>query len=149
MIIDDIVRIAKKFNTSFRHISAICIGTKYINSNIFWPLPNLWLGVSAENQTTADERIPLLLQIPSVVKFVSVEPCLSAVNLSKYLPGLDLTIVGGESGPGARPMQSDWVRSLRDQCQATGTPFFFKQWGGVNKKKTGRILDGRIWKEVP
>lgn len=122
-----------------------------------WPISNLWLGVSVEDQERADERIPLLLQTPAVVRFVSVEPCLSAVNLSEYLmcqqyagklkesrpgtiggkpyraarirPRLDWVICGGESGSGARPMHPDWARSIRDQCQAAGTPFFFKQWG--------------------
>jgi len=116
-----------------------------------WPFKNVWLGVTAENQQTADERIPLLLQIPAAVRFVSCEPLLKPVRLTGYLRcavcgskewdfnqfqdghlhqrGLDWVIVGGESGPGARPMHPDWARSLRDQCQAAGVPFFFKQWG--------------------
>ena len=122
------------------------------------PLPNVWLGVSVENQAAADERIPWLLQTPAAVWFVSVEPMLEAVNLHLssmsadgyrmlsrwYGPDgfdktgsqpeleqreLDWVICGGESGPGARPMHPDWARSLRDQCQAAGVPFFFKQWG--------------------
>ena len=103
-----------------------------------WPLPNVWLGVTAENQQRADERIPILLQIPAAVRFVSVEPMLGPVKLSlnyhshgiKGHQKLDWVICGGESGPGARPMNPDWVRSLRDQCQGAGVPFFFKQWGG-------------------
>ena len=129
----------------------------------YWPdvLPNVWLGVSVENQVAADERIPLLLQASAAVRFISAEPLLSEINISRYLKwpvckcwcpdgdpnkygkyhwekqslvsadwvGIDRVIVGGESGPGARPMHPDWVRSLRDQCQAAGTKFFFKQWG--------------------
>lgn len=93
---------------------------------------NIWFGVTAENQQTADERIPILLQIPAAVRFVSCEPLLSEIDFS-HLPEsgaeLDWVIVGGESGPGARPMHPDWARSIRDQCQAAGVPFFFKQWG--------------------
>jgi len=120
-----------------------------------WPLPGVWLGVTVENQKAANERIPLLLQTPAAVRFVSCEPLLGPLNLSGYLscpecggsgyvadgrgsaepcgcnaePRLDWVIVGGESGPGARPMHPDWVRSLRDQCQSAGVSFFFKQWG--------------------
>lgn len=99
------------------------------------PLPNVWLGTSIEDQPTADARIPHLLATPAAVRFVSAEPLLGPVDLTGYLPdldcgdGLDLAIVGGESGPGARPMQPDWPRALRDQCLAAGTAFFFKQWG--------------------
>lgn len=114
------------------------------------PMENIWLGVTTENQARADERIPVLLQIPAAKRFVSVEPMLGPVDLNKYLypqrlcdghsawqcdedcprrPGLDWVICGGETGPGARPMHPDWVRSLRDQCQEAEVPFFFKQWG--------------------
>jgi protein gp37 len=174
----------------------------------YWPLPNVWLGVSVENQAAADERIPLLLQTPAGVRFISAEPLLGTVELCRYLGfqhedeigienvdqslhearalgmhdpwvrGLDWVICGGESGPGARPMHPDWARSLRDQCQAAGVPFFFKQWGeygalfpksgvplsdadklhvwgdGVSsfrfgKKAAGALLDGREWREFP
>lgn len=118
-----------------------------------WPLPNVWLGVSVEDQAVAEERIPLLLQTPAAVRFLSCEPLLGPVNLTRlgdvamtlnaftweasHLLGmrartagvLDWVIVGGESGPRARPMHPDWARSLRDQCAAAGVPFFFKQWG--------------------
>lgn len=104
------------------------------------PLPNVWLGVSCEDQKTADERIPLLLQTPAAVRFVSLEPLLGEIDLlgrsflrycdaSIYKRHLDWVIVGGESGPHARPMHPDWARSIRDQCQEAGVPFFFKQWG--------------------
>lgn len=191
-------------------------------------LPNVWLGVSVEDQTRADERIPLLLDTPAAKRFLSCEPLLGPVDLRNvsysgpiFLDGLvgyadettspashrkiDWVIVGGESGPGARPMHPDWARSLRDQCQAAGVPFFFKQWGEwapnigavdgwtiddnpeisrfdhlewedgkwsepfrpmwcdfqdgnydeeqcvsrLGKKRSGRLLDGRTWDEVP
>lgn len=175
-----------------------------------WP-SNVWLGVSVEDQKTADERIPLLLQTPAAVRFVSAEPLLGPVDVCKlgdwfcercddYLSAsrvtfdetcdtcgdavtwrgaLDWAIVGGESGPGARPMHPDWARSIRDQCQAAGVAFHFKQWGEwltvdvgvaandgkwhctthswgddwlalrVGKKAAGRVLDGRTWDEFP
>ena len=106
------------------------------------PLANIWLGVSCEDQQRADERIPLLLQTPAAVRFISAEPLLGPVNLkfndeypdpdgcyADARHGIAWVIVGGESGPGARPMHPDWVRSIRDQCQAAAVPFFFKQWG--------------------
>jgi len=126
-------------------------------------LHNLWLGVTAENQEQADIRIPILLQIPAAKRFVSVEPMLGSVKIWERLPngamlcpgpiangrGLDWVICGGESGPGARPMHPDWARGLRDQCKEAGVPFMFKQVGGVNKKKAGRLLDGVEHNEFP
>jgi protein gp37 len=119
-----------------------------------WPLPNVWLGVTAENQEQANKRIPVLLQIPAAVRFVSAEPILGPVDLNQLLVPEDIrqlhfsalqeqhddcyyssnnllnwVICGGESGPGARPMHPNWARSLRDQCEVAGVPFFFKQWG--------------------
>lgn len=127
------------------------------------PLSHIWLGVSVEDQATADARIPLLLRTPAAVRFVSYEPALGPVRLWHEMSngalmnlgpvangrGLDWVIMGGESGPGARPMDPDWARSVRDQCQAAGVPFFFKQWGGVRKKDAGALLDGREWREWP
>jgi protein gp37 len=154
---------------------------------------NLCLGVSCENQTAADERIPILLKAPAAVRFISLEPLLGPINLFAVKtpdgdgPGNDLTwigegagidwvIVGGESGPGARPMHPDWVRSLSNQCQTAEVPFHFKQWGEwvpggcvgiydirkktqvfldrtrmlrVGKKVAGRMLDGHEWLEFP
>lgn len=176
-------------------------GTTTHNLVFSFPLQNIWLGVTAENQEQADKRIPVLLQIPAAVRFVSVEPMLGPVDLLKNgdilcrcegcmsmakehpgSPGLqriDWIICGGESGHGARPMHPDWARNLRDQCQAAGVPFFFKQWGEwlpqkewlrqetnpakerewvrvdgkrmfrVGKKIAGRLLDGRTWDEYP
>lgn len=169
-----------------------------------WPLPNVWLGVTAENQEWADKRVPLLLKTPAAVRFVSVEPMLGPVTFSDYvdrwsedypgtcdwgyckepavavrrdfsdenadyvamLPvceqhrGIDWVICGGGSGPGARPMQPQWVRDLRNRCSASGITFHFKQWGDwvpdaagvmtqVGKRKAGRELDGRTWDEYP
>jgi protein gp37 len=115
-----------------------------------WPLPNVWLGVSVEDQKAADARIPLLLQTPAAVRFISYEPALGPIDFGvllgtqrwihrggepfKSLPddyekAVDWVICGGESGPGARPMHPDWARSVRDQCVAADVPFFFKQWG--------------------
>ncbi|MBS7699200.1 MULTISPECIES: phage Gp37/Gp68 family protein [unclassified Chelatococcus] len=92
-----------------------------------WPLPNVWLGVSAEDQRRWEERIPDLKATPATVRFVSAEPLLGPIVGD--ISGLDWIIVGGESGPGSRPMHPDWARSIRDQCAAAGVPFFFKQWG--------------------
>lgn len=156
---------------------------------------HIWLGVSCSDQLTADANIPHLLETPAAVRFVSLEPLLDAVKfLRLYGPGrswdwltgeredmfgknvtprIAWVIAGGESGPGARPMNPDWARSLRDQCVAAGVPFFFKQWGEwgphpaditirgrirlddgqyvrrVGKKRAGRLLDGREWNEMP
>ncbi|MBE3584967.1 MAG: phage Gp37/Gp68 family protein [Thermoanaerobacter sp.] len=144
-----------------------------------WPLPNVWLGVTAENQDRADERIPVLLQIPAAVRFVSVEPMLGPVDLTRipcpngcdpetycvrcchdynqndwgtvnsFEEGISWVIAGGETGPKARPCHPDWVRSLRDQCQSAGVPFFLKQMHiGGNLVKMPE-LDGRRWDELP
>lgn len=101
-----------------------------------WPLPNVWMGTSVEDQKAADQRIPLLLETPAAVRWISAEPLLGPVDLSVAactgwvgLKGLLWVVVGGESGPGARPMHADWARSLRDQCQGAGVPFLFKQHG--------------------
>ena len=152
-----------------------------------WPFHNVWLGVSVEDQRRADERIPLLLRTPAAVRWVSAEPLLGRLDVRDWLPrtatgrhlpalrgmpirGVDWIVVGGESGPRARPMHPDWARSLRDQCAAAGVPFFFKQWGEwaptdrpdrfsysqmgnglfrLGKKAAGRLLDGREWNEYP
>jgi protein gp37 len=127
-----------------------------------WPLTNVWLGVSVEDQKWADIRIPALLETPAAVRWLSCEPLLGPINLDPWRnPGdladprtpadsrLDWVVVGGESGPGARPMHPDWARSLRDQCTDAGVSFFFKQWGGRTPKENGRELDGRTWDEYP
>lgn len=105
------------------------------------------MGVSVETEKY-QFRIDDLRQTGAAIKFLSLEPLLGSLpNLN--LSGIDWVIVGGESGPGARPIRKEWVTSIRDQCSAAGVPFFFKQWGGVNKKKAGRKLDGRQYNEMP
>ncbi len=109
--------------------------------------PNIWLGTSIESEKWL-ARLPALKETGARTKFLSLEPLLGPLpNLE--LRGLDWVIVGGESGPGARPMEPDWVRDIRDRCVETAVPFFFKQWGGVFKKRTGRVLDDRIWNQMP
>ena len=156
----------------------------------YYALPNVWIGTSVENQEQANKRIPELLKIPAAVRFLSMEPLLGAVDLENlayeaagpawagYNLLIDWVIVGGESGPDARPMHPDWARSIRDQCQEAGVPFFFKQcgewaWTGdyitdnlyadkqrymfadrtvmirAGKRAAGRLLDGREWNEFP
>jgi protein gp37 len=168
---------------------------EYSKNNLLedlWPLPNVWLGVSVEDQKAADERIPVLIKIPAAVRFLSCEPLLGPINLSIRFsscstiealhshpctsidkPFISWVICGGESGPGARPMHPEWARSLRDQCQAAGVPFFFKQWGEwvsvsevagpgkhfsfsdgttvrhTGKKLAGNLLDGLQHLEMP
>lgn len=142
-----------------------------------WPLPNLWIGVTVCNQAEADEKIPVLRVIPAAKRLVSVEPMIGPVEIGKYLYDtqyIDWVICGGETGPGARPMHPDWVRSLRDQCQQARVPFFFKSWGEwsadytyddairtlgayvadtpfarIGKKRAGRLLDGVEHNEFP
>lgn len=120
--------------------------------SIPWPLSHVHVGVSVEDQA-AVSRVADLLAAPAAVRWVSAEPLLGPVDLP---PGLDWVVVGGESGPGARPMRPEWARALRDQAVARGTPFLFKQWGEhdagaarVGKKAAGRVLDGRLWDEYP
>jgi protein gp37 len=109
--------------------------------------PQIWMGVSVENVDYID-RIDDLRKTGAHVKFLSLEPLLGPLP-KLDLRGIDWAIVGGESGPGARPMNPDWVTDLRDQCMGSNVAFFFKQWGGVRKKKTGRELEGRTWDEMP
>lgn len=111
-----------------------------------WPA-SVWMGVSVESEAYLP-RIADLATVPAAVRFLSVEPMLGRIRRLP-LRGIDWVIVGGESGPRARPMEQDWVREIRDQCVAAGVAFFFKQWGGVRKDRTGRELDGRPWDEMP
>jgi len=109
--------------------------------------PHIWMGVSVENKDYVD-RIDHLRKTDAHVKFLSLEPLLGP--LAKLnLRGIDWAIVGGESGPGARAVDPAWVTDIRDQCLSADVPFFFKQWGGVQKKRTGRTLEGRTWDEMP
>lgn len=128
--------------------------------NDLWPA-NVWAMTSVENQEEAEKRIPELLKAPALVRGLSVEPLIAPVDLGPWISEVQWVIVGGESGFNARMMEPDWVRNLRDQCQDWGVPFFFKQWGEwalddttqmmrrVGKKSAGRLLDGRLWDELP
>ena len=111
-------------------------------------LPNIWWGVSVEDRKHGFSRIDLLRGAPAAVRFLSIEPLLEDLG-EMNLEGIHWVIVGGESGHGARPMNPSWVESLRDQCHTAGIPFFFKQWGGVQKKKAGRALNGLTYDEQP
>lgn len=116
------------------------------NKELDWQ-PNVWMGVSVENQKVI-HRIDDLRETDAHIKFLSIEPLLG--NLPKLdLTGIDWVIVGGESGPKARPMKEEWVLEIKDQCEEQNVPFFFKQWGGVRKHKTGRTLLGRTWDGMP
>jgi protein gp37 len=117
-----------------------------LSSSLGWE-PQIWMGVSVENEDYT-MRVDHLRQTHAHLKFLSIEPLLGPLP-KLDLGGIDWVIAGGESGPGARPMDPEWVRNLRDQCVRAGVRFFFKQWGGVNKKRTGRTLDGRTWDQVP
>jgi protein gp37 len=108
---------------------------------------NVWMGVTVESSDYTF-RIDHLRQTSAAVKFLSCEPLLSPIS-DLNLDGIDWVIVGGESGPGARSMPHEWVTDIRDQCIAEGIPFFFKQWGGINKKANGRMLEDRVWNEIP
>jgi protein gp37 len=121
-----------------------------------WPLDNVWMGVSVEDQERCEERIPYLQQVPAAVRFLSMEPMVGEVN-DLDLAGIHWVILGGESGPGSRPMNPEWVRYVRDRCDEEGVPFFMKQWGqhdadGIkakSKKDNGCALDGIDHKEWP
>ncbi|MBY6274204.1 MAG: hypothetical protein CW346_18810 [Bacillaceae bacterium] len=117
-----------------------------IVDKLFWP-DNVWVGVSVENSDYL-WRVDHLRRLPAAVKFLSLEPLLGPLD-TLDLTGIDWVIVGGESGPGARPMDPNWVRAIRDKCVEAGIPFFFKQWGGTNKNRTGRLLDGVEWSQFP
>jgi protein gp37 len=117
-----------------------------LSPHLQW-MPHIWAGVSVENQNYAF-RIEHLRKTGANIKFVSFEPLLGPItNLN--LEEIDWVIVGGESGPRARVMQAEWVTDIRNQCQKASVAFFFKQWGGTNKKKAGRLLEGRTWDEIP
>jgi protein gp37 len=118
----------------------------YLNNSLQWK-QDIWMGVSVENQDYTF-RIDHLRKTGAHIKFLSLEPLLGPIRRLK-LKGIDWVVVGGESGPKARAMDPSWVIDIRNQCVKEGVPFFFKQWGGVNKKKKGRLLEGRTWSEMP
>ena len=111
---------------------------------------HIWVGVSVESQYWT-KRIPLLQKVPAAIRFLSCEPLLKPLSLRNSFDTGDIhwVIVGGESGPRARPMKEEWVKNVRDECQIADVPFFFKQWGGKTSKSGGRVLDGIIWSEFP
>ena len=117
-----------------------------MDGKIYWS-PNIWFGVSIESERWI-ERLDILKELGAHTKFLSLEPLLGSLP-SLQLQGVDWIIVGGESGPKARPIKVEWVRGIRDNCVNNNVPFFFKQWGGVFKKRTGRLLDSRTWDEMP
>lgn len=117
-----------------------------LNCSLQW-MPNIWMGVSVEN-SEYKFRIDHLRETAAYVKFLSCEPLLGPLP-HLNLNGIDWVIVGGESGPGARNMDPDWVIDIRDQCIKARVPFFFKQWGGINRKRLGRELEGKTWDEMP
>jgi len=111
-----------------------------------WP-ENIWMGVSVENSNFV-HRIDSLRKVNSSIRFLSIEPLLGPLP-DLNLSGINWIIVGGESGPNARPMKPEWIHDILDQCKENNVPFFFKQWGGRNKKKAGRLLNGKIYNEMP
>jgi protein gp37 len=113
----------------------------------FPTLPNVWLGTSVESRDYL-ERIDVLRRVPACIRFISFEPLLGPI-INPDLADIHWAIVGGESGPSARPMEEWWVEELRDSCKHQRVAFFFKQWGGKRKSKTGRLLAGRLWDEYP
>ena len=117
-----------------------------LSKELNWP-QHVWMGVSVENEKYV-YRIDDLRKTDARVKFLSLEPLLGPLP-KLNLRGIDWAIVGGESGPGARPVNLEWVTEIRDQCLKAGVPFFFKQWGGIQKKKAGRTLEGRTWDQMP
>ena len=117
-----------------------------LDPGLIWP-PNIWMGTSIESKEWID-RLARLKKSNAHTKFLSLEPLLGPLP-GLDLAGIDWVIVGGESGPGARPMKADWVREIRDNCLRSGVPFFFKQWGGVFKKQKGRLLDNKTWDQMP
>ena len=119
---------------------------RQLSAGLEWT-PNIWMGVSVESERWMD-RIDVLRGTDARTKFLSLEPLLGPLP-GLELDGIDWVITGGESGPGAREMDAGWVREIRDNCVQSEVPFFFKQWGGVFKKRTGRVLDGRTWDEMP
>ena len=117
-----------------------------IASKLNWT-PNIWLGVTVESNKQK-KRIPYLINTPAYIKYLSIEPMITEIK-DLSLENINWVIVGGESGPGARPIMENWVTSIRDNCIEHNIPFFFKQWGGVNKKRNGSLLQGKLWKQLP
>ncbi len=138
--------IKKAYWHNFQILTKRSVRLKELAPSLDWPR-NLWIGVTVENKTTKT-RIRDIKSVPAHVRFLSLEPLLGPLP-SLELSNIDWVIVGGESGPGARLMKKEWVLEIKKQCIDQNVPFFFKQWGGINKKKTGRMLEGRTWDEMP
>ena len=145
-----IKRVFKVMNDSPQHqfqvLTKRAERLELISSQLSWT-KNIWMGVSIENNNYKF-RIKHLLQTQAYIKFLSIEPLLGPIQ-NLRLKGVDWVIVGGESGPKARPMKKEWVEQIRDQCIKNQVSFFFKQWGGIRKHKTGRELEGQTWDEMP
>lgn len=150
--IDFIAKVWKVMAECERHIFQILTKrpermAEVLAGRDFQVLPNVWLGTSVENNAVV-ERIDDLRKVPAAIRFVSLEPLIGSVS-DADLTDIHWAIVGGESGPKARPMDPEWVDDIKDLCDRAGSAFFFKQWGGVNKKQTGRVYRGRTWDQFP
>lgn len=147
---DYIVRVFNVMNDNLQHRFQLLTKRPErlagIESLVRWS-PNIWMGVTVENDRFLD-RVDLLRSCGAQVKFLSLEPLLGPLSRID-LDSIDWAIVGGESGPKARPMEEDWALDLRDKCIDASVPFFFKQWGGVQKHRQGRLLEGREWNQIP
>jgi len=147
---DFILRVFDVMNRSDWHVFQVLTKRaerlSELSSELTWT-PNIWMGVTVENETVS-WRIDHLRQTEAHVKFLSMEPLIGPVN-NLNVSGIDWVIVGGESGPGARPMHEEWVLDIKKSCEIYAVPFFFKQWGGTNKKRSGRLLQNRTWDEMP
>lgn len=147
---DTILELFKVMNKAQQHIFQVLTKRperlKNLSNKISWT-DNIWLGVTVENQENIN-RIEILKKTKAKIKFISFEPLLSEIS-NLNLDKIDWAIVGGESGPGAREIKKDWVIKIKEQCRKYNVKFFFKQWGGINKKKNGRLLDGKEYNEMP
>ena len=147
---DFILKIFDTMNKASRHTFQIltkrATHLEDLSSSLPWS-ENIWMGVTVEN-SDYKERINSLRRTGAYIKFLSLEPLLGDVGVLN-LEGIDWVIVGGESGPKARPIKARWVHDIQEQCKEQNVSFFFKQWGGINKKKNGRLLDGQTWDELP
>lgn len=147
---DYILRVFEVMTSANRHTFQVLTKrpkrARVLSRELEWP-PNVWLGTSVEADDVV-HRVDDLRAVPAFVRFLSLEPLLGPLYRLR-LEGIDWMIVGGESGPSARPIDPSWVRDLRDQARRAEVPFFFKQWGGRNKKASGRLLDGKTWDEMP
>ena len=145
--IRDVFRVMEQAHWhSFQVLTKRAERLEMLSPQLSWT-PNIWMGVSVESEKYRN-RIDHLRQVPARIRFLSIEPLLGPLE-SLDLQDIDWVIAGGESGPGARRLDPAWALNLRDQCLRANVPFFFKQWGGVNKKRAGRLLEGRFWNQLP